>query len=281
MESLLRDAIELAWRQWTALGVRGVAPIPEDAIDLEALIAFTPSIATAEPRLAAEARDWCARIGPDFISVSRLKQLQKLFPAIKTQQLARDAIDAALRRGRGIATTGKSRAPDLGRPTILALRARRVFGIGARADLIIALLRRRGRSDGVYASDFVALGYTKRTIALILDDLASAGVVESLPTRNSATYWLERDRPILDLLAPVPTRIPKWVERLGIVAAILDVTSRTTGKSRVSLAVELQRVFDHTAPLIRSLEMSAPTGRGPDQIVDTTMAWAAGLLSPS
>ena len=70
-----RTAVELLWRQWTALGVAGVAPHPAQAVDLEALIAFTPFVAHADPRLADEARDWCARIGPRFVSISRLRKI--------------------------------------------------------------------------------------------------------------------------------------------------------------------------------------------------------------
>ena len=77
-DELLRHAVELAWRHWTTLGVRGVAPAPRYPVDLEALIAFTPFIAAGDPRLDEETRDWCTRIGPDFVSVSRLRQLVKL-----------------------------------------------------------------------------------------------------------------------------------------------------------------------------------------------------------
>lgn len=274
-DRITKDAVEFAWRQWTALGVRGVAPIPDDAIDLEALIAFTPTIAAAEPRLAAEARDWCVRIGPGFVSVSRLKQLLGWFPDAKPHALIAETIDAALRKRPSVKTSGKSRQPELGRPALLSLRARRVFGVGARADLVVALLRRRDH-DGVVASDLATLGYSKRTIASLLDDLASAGVADRRSVRNTATFSLARDQALADLLAPIPKRIPSWLERFAIVAAVL--AAARTATSPVSHAVELNHVLDRVAPLVQSLSLKAPIARGPDAVIAAVDRWANDLL---
>jgi hypothetical protein len=60
-EALRNHALELAWRQWTLLGVAGTAPPPDQTVDLEALIAFTPFVTQADPRLEHETIDWCAR----------------------------------------------------------------------------------------------------------------------------------------------------------------------------------------------------------------------------
>jgi hypothetical protein len=276
-DELKSTAIELCWRHWTALGVRGVAPIPDDAVDLEALIAFTPFIADEEPRLADEARDWCARLAPKYVSLSRLKQVARRFPDPPRDALT-EIVAAAAQRERRVATSGKSVDPELMRPALLSLRARRVFGVGARADLIVALLRRRGRPDGVSAADLVSVGYTKRNIAQVLDELASAGVLERMSVRNSANFWLAREHAIVELLAPIPSRIAAWAERFAIAATVLDVARRNVNKSRVSFAVDLNKRLDRLDELAQPLEVTAPRVRGPDAVIEATIRWATDLL---
>ena len=79
MSAIIQNhAVELLWKQWTALGVAGVGNPAKQAIDLEALIAFTPFVGQMEPRLIEESIDWCARIGTSFISISRLRQILRL-----------------------------------------------------------------------------------------------------------------------------------------------------------------------------------------------------------
>lgn len=277
---LLAAAIEIAWRHWTALGVRGVAPIPGYAVDLEALIAFTPSIAAAEPRLASEARDWCLRIGPRHLSVSRLKQLARHFPGPSRadDDLVRDAIVATKRRSKE-KTSGKSAEPELMHPALLSLRARRVFGVGARADVIVALLRRRDRPDGAYASDFLSAGYTKRNIAQVLDELTVGGVVKRMDTGNSAIYWLDRDDALVALLAPVPPQIPQWVERLAIVAAILDAKKRNVSRSAVSVAIDLGKAILGTMAMSQALVLPPPRVRGTEASIEAIERWATNLLT--
>src|SRR5438874_13128423 len=77
--SLAQSCIELAWAQWVALGVSGSAPKPEHAVDLEAAIAFAPVLDKLDPRLHDEVIDWCVQYAARVVSVSRLKQVLKLF----------------------------------------------------------------------------------------------------------------------------------------------------------------------------------------------------------
>ena len=66
--------LDLAWRQWTELGVAGVEPYGPVAIGIEELVLLTATLADADPRLRDEALDWCAKFGR-FVSKPRLKNL--------------------------------------------------------------------------------------------------------------------------------------------------------------------------------------------------------------
>jgi hypothetical protein len=94
----------LLWKQWTVLGVAGVGELPQQAVDLEALIAFTPFVASADPRLVSEATDWCARIGRSFLSISRLRQILKFVFGVgaRADALARLAMKSRVEGGQRI-----------------------------------------------------------------------------------------------------------------------------------------------------------------------------------
>lgn len=141
-------AVDLLWKQWTVLGVAGVGTLPQQAVDLEALIAFTPFVAAADPRLVAESADWCARIGKSFVSISRLRQILKLMPPRSVQaELDLPAMVLGEEKPSDRRLSGKSRAPALEHSSLLQLRSRFVFGVGARAD-ILARFAMKARVEG-------------------------------------------------------------------------------------------------------------------------------------
>ena len=275
---LERRATELAWRQWTALGVAGVAPPPNHALDLEALIAFMPFIAAAEPRLTSEALDWCVRFGPRFISRSRLRTILAMMPAVAggvEVDLPRVALEPTGRRGARKDLSQKSRAPRLDQPVLLQLRSRQVFGVGARADVIAALVVRR--REPIRISSIGLLGYTKPTVATVVDELASVGVLSKWSAGPVAHYVAEKREALRSLLAPIPAPPPSWPRRLALIAITLE-TWRRFG-ARVTYGVELAKALDRARPLTIGNEHEQPPTVGrPATMVADIDAWAALLL---
>ena len=268
-------ATELLWKQWTALGVAGVATPAKQGIDLEALIAFTPFVAPADPRLVEESVDWCARIGRGFVSISRLRQILRLMPSSAERQDA-DLPLLLIRNAFGThRLSHKSRQPPLEHPALLQLRSRFVFGIGARAD-VAARLAMQGRIEGGQrASGIAPSGYTKAAIATVLDELAQAGVLTKLARATSVRYELTKEAPLRSLLAPLPRRMPPWAERFAIVATILDGW-RKFG-SRGTYVVELAKILDGLRHLAGTISERPPLAE-PHRLVRAVERWATGLL---
>ena len=77
--TLVELLLDLAWSQWTALGVAGSGRVAEVPVDLEALLLLTAELAEEDPRLRDEALDWCSRFH-GFASKPRLKQLLRRSP---------------------------------------------------------------------------------------------------------------------------------------------------------------------------------------------------------
>lgn len=282
-DQLQKQAIELAWRHWTALGVAGVAPWPEHAIDLEALIAFTPFIAAAEPRLERECLDWCIRIGPNNVSISRLRQIVRLMPArddATSHDLPSIMMEAASGRSARTKLSTKSQKPRLDHPSLIQLRSRRVFGVSARADLIVGLVTRARDAEAARISAILPVGYTKRTVALILDDLADAGVLEELVVSQAASYKPLKVAQLRTLLAPLPKKTPSWPERFALVAAILETWRRYGARAASTYAIELAKVLDRLRPLAARLGTKPPIIGRPQTILAELARWSSALLDP-
>ncbi len=73
-EHLLGVTLELAWRQWSAIGVAGVQASERTIVDPEALLLATLHVARSDARLFDEALDWVAQ-NSALIDVSRLRRL--------------------------------------------------------------------------------------------------------------------------------------------------------------------------------------------------------------
>ena len=279
-EELQRQAVELAWRHWTALGVAGVAPLPQHAVDLEALITFTPFVAVADPRLGHECVDWCLRIAPSFVSISRLRQLARLMPpcsddAFDLPKLLLERPKARLHRAKA---SGKSRMPRLDHPSLIQLRSRYIFGVGARADVMVMLATRPREAGAARISSIRPVGYTRPAVATVMAELASAGVLEKLTTSHGASYKLLKGVPLRALLAPLPRRTPSWPERFVLIANVLEAWRRFG--PRASYALELAKVLDKLRPLAAVIDERPPIVGRSSAIVSQVTLWSSALLEP-
>jgi hypothetical protein len=272
-----RHAIDLLWKQWTAAGVAGNARPPQQAIDLEALIAFTPYVAAADPRLGDECTDWCVRIGKRFISISRLRQISRLMPP-RSQEGVLDLPSALIAKVdiSDLRLSKKSRAPSLELPCLVQLRSRYIFVVGARADILARLVMRERAAGAQRAAAISPTGYTKQAVANVLDELWQAGVLKRLVRSKSVSYEVSKEAPLRSLLAPLPKRMPSWVERFVIVANILEAWRRF-GK-RATYSIELAKVLDQIRPIISAAGELAPSTGKPPELLARIERWAISLL---
>jgi hypothetical protein len=225
---------DLAWSQWTELGVRGVTRSHREwSIDPEALVVLTACIAEDDPRLRDESLDWCVN-NHRYLSRSRLRNILRRMstPARTACERYTSTLAAAGVRGWQTtatpwpsALTGKSALAELGRPALVRVRLRAMFGVSARAELLHALA---WQSAGWTSSaELAALaGYTKRNVDAELDNLNRAGLVESTLTSNRRMVRL-RDRPSFEgFVGAAPARFADWVP---LVTLLTDVRGLLRG----------------------------------------------------
>jgi hypothetical protein len=288
--ALVEQLLDLAWSHWSALGVAGATGATTAPVDLESLLILTAELAPEDPRLRDEALDWCSQFH-GFVSKPRLKQL--LRRSAPSAQGAFVAFANALERHAGsnwpgangtadgpAALSGKSRLPALTLPALISLRLRALFGVGARADLIGALICRPSGDFG--AADLVYVGYSKRNVAAALDALAAAALFRTARVGNRVRFSWQRHPTLSALLEPLPALIPPWSISMRVMSTFLDLLTRTQGKSERLYAVEAARCFQQLAIDLQALGYETPTsfvGMTSESISDWVLSTSAQLTT--
>lgn len=263
---MVEELRTLAWAQWTALGVNGLEPATGAAVDLEALMLFTATLADEDPRLVAEALDWCSQYHRS-VSKPRLKQLLRSSP--RTMAKAFGGFASALEThtggswpgARGVARlelplSGKSRTPDLAQPTLVNLRLRSLFGVGARADVITALLG--WPAPTFTASDLVFVGYTKRNLSDTLESLRAGGLLSSKRAGNRVLFSWRRFPELSVLIAPLPNTIPRWPTIVRVLSSFHELLASNEGKSERLALVAAAKMLREIAPDLDVLGLTPP-----------------------
>ncbi len=291
-EQMQEHALDLAWSLWAELGVSGWRRVHSShSIDPELLILFTSFLRDADPRLRDESIDWCISYGR-YVSAARLKNL-----------LATDTPEVNVAFGEFAATvnahsglrwpgptqprrfqrTGRSEVPDFRRPSLIVLRVRALFGVGARAEIVRAFVA--DPSMSLSAADLAAeVGYTKRNVAEALDALRMAGLLEAVPVRNQLRYRLARPAELVSLLRELPSSFPRWRSIFRIIERLLQTAQRGENLTPTVRAVEAAKLLHDLEGDLRAVAAPGPAvDRDQDQwgglerwAVDITRAWASG-----
>jgi hypothetical protein len=267
---LREHILDLLWSQWRELGVSGTVPRrhTDDCIDPEPLIAFTATHSDLDPRLRDESIDWVLGYG-DYVSRARLKNILSSWGEFDDTRFLEYAATvnahgrAGWPAGRAKALPFQSRSrsllEDLTSPALLSLRIRATFGVGARAELIRALLT-RAHPAALTASDLSEeTSYGKRNVLSELEPLRFAGVVKSFRAGNADRYSLAKDAQVRALVGPVPPRATRWTQAFGAVHLILGVAQSSGRRSDLQRAVDAVRLFTEHGQRFQAASMYPPT----------------------
>lgn len=296
MSKTLEDqCVDLAWSQWAALGVSASGVLTaKHAVDLEAAICFAPLLADLDPRLHSEVLDWCIQFANDFVSVASLRQALKAFDdehrqrfdvfarLVNTHGGSKWPVEKRERtESKPFRPSGKSRC-RLDRAVSVQLRARKIFGINARADILVglALLPDSPQPRWTHVNLLLDLGYTKRTLSAALNDLHAGGMLGTLALGNTVRYALRRREALRQCLDPLPaTPGQAWSQRLAIAGSLISLKKQLDGKSEATQGVELRKLFERKHRLLERGQMPPPDLRleSPWTQVD---AWIEPFLRP-
>ncbi len=226
----IRSAIlDTVWTIWAEAGVSGWRRASRaTAIDIEPLIVFTTHVGQADPRLRDEATDWCIRYG-QLVSKVRLKNVLKLGLAGASFDEFAATVNAystlswptTASRPRRFSPSLKSKA-DLSRATLLQLRARAIFGVAARAE-ILALYAMEPAAILTLSQLAERIHFGRRITVDAAEALSAARIlrpVEGVPAR---AYALLKSDELRALLAPMPERTILWTDVFVVLSAVWDI----------------------------------------------------------
>jgi hypothetical protein len=256
----------LAWGLWSELGVSSWRRSHQDwAVEVEPLIALTGLIGERDPRLLREAVDWCVT-NQRFVSLSQLRRVVTAERWPFVEGIARFSATVGPIVGRRwpgpaeavpyhLTPSGKSTLPDLSRPSLLPLRLRALFGVGARAEIIRVLLTRAEDLSVKALADRVA--YTRRQIELDLEMLVLSGEVSRSTINGPATYALIERAAWRGLLGEMPTLAPAWAPIFRALTGLLEA-AQMDASALAEPNVELQRRLRHLADPLERAGMQLP-----------------------
>ncbi len=289
----LELAIDLCWRQWTALGVAGDASQKGHAIvDPEALVLFTGALGSIDPRLRDESIDWCARYGSKVASASRMKHLLAHHKDANAgrfiatvNKVAKTRWPLAEGKPWTVELSGKSRLPSCEKQASLArIQFRSLFGCNARAEVFLALAMHRDIQNGfVSASSLRTVGYSRRNIAFVLEDLERASLLERRLGGNQAHYRLKKGGALRKLAPSISTAVlVPWhlVFRVLITAVRFERAQSDTAP--LIRSIEAQRLVSNLAPVLGDIGLLAPQPvRGQEEAFGAhVMNWLIEVLVP-
>lgn len=268
-KQLNENLIRLAWSLWTEIGVAGLERKHKNfSVAPEELIILTSALSQFDPRLRDEALDWCVRYHR-FISPIRLHILAKKYEEYIAEPFS--IFSTTLNTTADIRTkwivlkdtpplkfkpSGKSILRNFEIPSMINFRLRSFLGVGAKADIIAFLLA--GEQRNFVASDLIETGYSKRRIAAILEDLASAGIFSELKVRNQLQYAFMRHDQFIKLIGDIPQNIIQWQRILEVIlpihACIQDIEDAPIGVR----VIDIRNLLNKLSNQLLQIKLVAP-----------------------
>lgn len=269
------DLIGLAWSLWAELGVSGWERKHSDwFVDPEPLILFTAWLGDADPRLRDEVTDWCVTYG-SWVSGSRLQNLLGAYDAstqMKFGELAATVAQHSSTSWRGathprkFTPTRKSRLDSFDDRSLISLRLRGLFGVGARAEVMRVFLSDGGQRSIANLAELT--GYKKRNLADALDSLRLAGALRLAMAMNRQLFDLRQPLNWREMLGQAPRVWPNWSSLLLLLAKATDliegIRSLTVRVQRVETANAFSSLFDLACHAELDEQLMPPTTNGGD-----------------
>jgi hypothetical protein len=266
IKELDKNLLNLAWSLWTELGVAGTKQNHQNVlIPIEELIIFTSVLAETDPRLRDESLDWCSQYY-HFISISRFKSLMKEF-----NQLAKESFSKYASSLNNISKTNwpvfidtpplkinlshKSVLRPHPSSALLNIRARSIFGTGARADLVTFFLVHPNANFSIAEID---IGYSKRNLAEVLDDLHFGNLFERFMQGNQQRYQLHKNSPLFQMLKPIPDHAPAWHIVFKVLLSLRNCIHRIEKYAESTKVVELRNCLKEHKNSLQKLGITPP-----------------------
>jgi hypothetical protein len=278
---------DLLWGAWAELGLSGWARTHGDwAVAPEPLIVQTAKLGDLDPRLRDESTDWCIR-NWRYVSRIRLRNLLKdESPESKASfgEFAATVNEHAgvkwpgATQARSYRVTGRSTLPLLSQPSMIWLRLRAMFGLGARTEILRHFLSHNGGYSIATLASFT--GYAKRNVAEECDALERAGVLAVNQVANRFYYYCAKPNELAAFVGDRPGVLPPWTPLFRVVDRLVDLERASQESPDRVIAVTARKVLDDIHGDLGGLGIKGP----PEPRRGTSLwpqmgTWAEDLLA--
>lgn len=275
--------LTLIWSLWGELGVAShIRNHKQCMVSLEELIILTALLAEVDPRLRDEALDWCYHFH-SYVSISRLRTLINaldesvygpisLFAATLNSMTQSNWPVLVKVSPLNITLSCKSKPPSCQLPALLNLRLRKLYGVGARADLL-TLVMTQGKTTFT-ASEAVDLGYNKKTIANILDNFVDSGFFTSIFIGNKKEYNFIKINELKRMIGALPNIVPPWFHFLKFVLSMRNILQSSNKKTKVTNSIDFINNIKNIETTLKNLNLFPPAvNEDLENYWDRSTAW--------
>jgi hypothetical protein len=289
-----KKLLAIHWRQWTSLGISSTHEREsKSAIDLEALLLSTMHLGTEDKRLLTIALEWLLK-NREWINLSRVKRIGGHYLAVQKplnrglisheafsllqrylksspepeendlhQAHAAEKAGAytsadTLKEAFHIALRGKAAVePNLQDPCLLQLYFRGIFGINARAELMLYLLLcKHGNSNSIAKE----IGFDQKIVYRLLERWTMAGLVEKTQDKN---YQLSPGSGMTAIASDYTLpRYTNWISGFATLNRIYAAMKpEQLSDDKYALSSYFRDILPDARTLARSVNLSLPDGR--------------------
>ena len=215
-KKLLDLYLKMHWRQWSAIGIQSHIPESDFPVDIEALLISTFRIARYDKRLFYAMLEWLD-LNRNLVSVSRAKNILKTLESDsdnKNDVRNTDLLINILKQGsvksyiqvnidnqyheilREYSKRGVVQKITLNNNQSLQLKFRSIFGVNARADIILYLLAERKQNANKIAKEIF---YDQKIVHRVLKNWEMSDFVRREESGNEILYSLNEKSIFKDL----------------------------------------------------------------------------------
>ena len=127
---------------------------------------------------------------------------------------------------------------------------RALFGVGARADLLTFFLT---QEETVFtASEAVDIGYSKRSLADVLDNLVQSGLLVTSVVRNQRKYELVMKEQLKKLVGELP-KVTQWRRILQVLISLRTNLKEINKSSITTNVVDMRNTLSQVEELLPQL----------------------------
>ena len=272
LSAVREGLLDFAWGAWAGMGPKALAPPTPWVVDPEPLLILTSGLIKHDRRLQEVALDWIAD-SSTRISQARLRNL-----SMRWKPSGLDTLTSPLKREQSESQTNRDNSISQ-RPGAFGLRLRASLGLGARTEILRALISNVVPTPATALALANEAGYQKRSVADALAGLVMGGALTADLEGNTFRYRLEHASQWQSIFGPVPGEGVSFLAAARSTLTLWSILEIASDESPAVRSVEARRAIEAALPDLRSLSLRPPDPPPGESAWQPVLSWTEELLT--